>query len=109
MSRPVLPSVAVDYPTSDGKPLAENDAQARAILYAFDALRVYFEARLNVYVSADLLLCYESATARSTPHGGRKRTRGGWPKRASPSSRRGSAATFRDRSLSVEVPLPQIG
>ena len=51
MSRRVLPSAAVDYPTSDGKPLAENDAQARAILYAFGALRVHYEARSDVYVS----------------------------------------------------------
>ena len=64
MSRPVLPPAAVDYPTSDGKPLAENDAQARAILYAFGALRVYFEARSNVYVSADLLIYYEEGNPR---------------------------------------------
>lgn len=59
MSRPILPSAAIDYPTSDGKPLAENDAQARAILYAFGALRVHYEARPDVYVSADLLIYYE--------------------------------------------------
>ena len=64
MSRPVLPPAAVDYPTSDGKRLAENDAQARAILYAFGALRVYFEARSDVYVSADLLIYYEEGNPR---------------------------------------------
>ena len=64
MSRPVLPRAAVDYPTSDGKPLAENDAQARAILYAFGALRVYYEARSDVYVSADLLIYYEEGNPR---------------------------------------------
>ena len=64
MSRPVLPRAAVDYPTSDGKPLAENDAQARAILYAFGALRVYYETRSDVYVSADLLIYYEEGNPR---------------------------------------------
>ena len=64
MSRPVLPPAAVDYPTSDGKPLAENDAQARAILYAFGALRVHYEARSDVYVSADLLIYYEEGNPR---------------------------------------------
>ena len=64
MSRPVLPPATVDYPTSDGKPLAENDAQARAILYAFGALRVHYEARSDVYVSADLLIYYEEGNPR---------------------------------------------
>ena len=64
-SRPHLPSAAVDYPSSDGKPLAENDLQARAILYAFGALRVrYRERRSDVYVSADLLMYYEEGNPR---------------------------------------------
>ena len=64
-SRPHLPPAAVDYPSSDGKPLAENDLQARAILYAFGALRVrYRERRSDVYVSADLLIYYEEGNPR---------------------------------------------
>ena len=64
-SRPHLPPAAVDYPSSDGKPLAENDLQARAILYAFGALRVrYSEHRSDVYVSADLLIYYEEGNPR---------------------------------------------
>ena len=59
------PPTAVDYPSSDGKPLAENDLQARAILYAFGALRVrYRERRPDVYVSADLLIYYEEGNPR---------------------------------------------
>ena len=64
MGRPILPSAAIDYPTSDGKPLAENDAQARVILYAFGALRVHYDARPDVYVSADLLIYYEKGNPR---------------------------------------------
>ena len=64
-SRPHLPPAAVDYPSSDGKPLAENDLQARAILYAFGALRVrYGDRRHDVYVSADLLIYYEEGNPR---------------------------------------------
>ena len=64
-SRPHLPPVAVDYPSSDGKPLAENDFQARAILYAFGALRVrYGDRRPDVYVSADLLIYCEEGNPR---------------------------------------------
>ena len=64
MSHPILPSAAVDYPSSDGKPLAENDAQLAAILYAVSALRVYFAARADVYVSGDLLIYYEEGNPR---------------------------------------------
>ena len=64
MSHPILPSAAVDYPSSDGKPLAENDAQLAAILYAVSALRVYYAARADVYVSGDLLIYYEESNPR---------------------------------------------
>ena len=59
------PPTAADYPSSDGKPLAENDLQARTILYAFGALRVrYHDRRRDVYVSADLLIYYEEGNPR---------------------------------------------
>ena len=64
MSRPIFPPVAIDYPSSDGKPLAENDAQLHAIHYAFGALRLYYAARADVYVSADLLIYYEEGNPR---------------------------------------------
>ena len=56
---PAVPPAAVDYPSSDGKPLAENDAQLHAILYAVGALRVRYGDRPDVYVSGDLLVYYE--------------------------------------------------
>ena len=56
MSRPVLPSAATDYPSSDRKQLAENDAQLHAILYAVGALWLYYRERTDVYVSGDLLI-----------------------------------------------------
>ena len=56
---PAVPTAAVDYPSSDGKPLAENDAQLHAILYAVGALRVRYGDRPDVYVSGDLLVYYE--------------------------------------------------
>ena len=51
--------VAVDYPDSDGKPMAENDWQRAAIVYAIGALESWFEERADVYVSGDLLIYYE--------------------------------------------------
>ena len=64
MSRLVRPPAAIDYPTSDGKPLAENDAQLHAILYAVGALRLHYAERPDVYVSGDLLIYYEEGTPR---------------------------------------------
>ena len=65
MPRSIVPPAAIDYPSSDGKPLAENDVQARAILYAFGALRLrYSDRRPDVYVSADLLIYYEEGNPR---------------------------------------------
>ena len=64
MSRPHIPSAAIDYPSSDGKPLAENDAQLHAILYAVGALWLYYRERTDVYVSGDLLIYYEEGNPR---------------------------------------------
>ena len=36
MIRPAPVAVLIDYPSSDGKPMAENDAQRDAILYGVD-------------------------------------------------------------------------
>ncbi len=58
------PPAAIEYPSSDGKPLAENDPQLHAILYAVGALRVYYGNRPDVYVSGDLLVYYEEGNPR---------------------------------------------
>lgn len=38
MSQRVSSSVAVEYPSSDGGPMAENEAQRAAIVYAMEAM-----------------------------------------------------------------------
>ena len=64
MSRTILPPVAIEYPSGDGKPMAENDAQLAAILYGIGALRVYYRDRSDVYVSGNLLIYYEEGSPR---------------------------------------------
>ena len=59
MSESVLARAVIDYPSSDGQPMAENDWQRHAILDAVGVLDVYFAERADVYVSGDLLLYYE--------------------------------------------------
>ena len=61
-----LSPAAVEYPSSDGKPLAENDAQLAAILYAIGVLRIRFAGRRDVYVSGDLLIYYEEGNPRAS-------------------------------------------
>ena len=58
MSRVTVPPLAIEYPSGDGKPMAENDAQRAAIHYGIGALRVYYRDRADVYVSGDLLMYY---------------------------------------------------
>ena len=65
MSRSIVPPIAVEYPSGDGKPMAENDAQLLAILYAIGALRVYYQDRDDVYVSGDLLMYYEEGNPKA--------------------------------------------
>ena len=64
MSRPASAAVPIRYPSSDGKPMAENDAQRSAILYGIGALMRHFRDRRDVYVSGDLLIYYEEGNPR---------------------------------------------
>ena len=64
MSRSIVPPVAIEYPSGDGKPMAENDAQLAAILYGIGTLRVYYRDRDDVYVSGDLLMYYVEGNPR---------------------------------------------
>ena len=57
-------AVEVEYPSSDDKPLAENDAQLAAILYGIAVLRTHYAGRGDVYVSGDLLIYYEEGNPR---------------------------------------------
>ena len=66
MSQRVPPPAAVEYPSSDGKPMAENDAQRAAIMYAIGALDIWFADRPDVYVSGDLLIYYEEGNPRKS-------------------------------------------
>ena len=64
MIRPAPVAVPIDYPSSDGKPMAENDAQRDAIMYGISALTRHFKDRRDVYVSGDLLIYYEEGNPR---------------------------------------------
>ena len=66
MSTTPLPRATIDYPSSDGKPMADNDWQRAAMLYAIGALQVRYAHRPDVYVSGDLLIYYEEGNPRAS-------------------------------------------
>ena len=61
----VLSRVTVEYPSTDGKPVAESDFQRDCLLYAVDVLQQHFRARPDVYVSGNLLLYYEEGNPKA--------------------------------------------
>ena len=65
MTQRVLSPAAIEYPSGDGKPMAENDWQLRAILDAFGVLDHHFRDRPDVYVSGDLLIYYEEGNPQA--------------------------------------------
>ncbi|MCC5637970.1 Uma2 family endonuclease [Nostoc sp. CHAB 5844] len=47
------------YPDSDGKPMAESDPARDYLIYAVEALDIYFQERSDVYVSGNLYIYYK--------------------------------------------------
>ena len=66
MNRPAPAAVPIHYPSSDGLPMAENDAQRSAIMYGIGALTRHFKGRPDVYVSGDLLIYYREGDPRTS-------------------------------------------
>jgi Uma2 family endonuclease len=54
----------IEYPTTDGKPMAETDLHRIDMVDAIQTLEDYYTDRPNVYVSGNLLLYYEEGNPR---------------------------------------------
>jgi Uma2 family endonuclease len=54
----------VDYPTSDGKPMAETELHWQVMVDAVENMRDYFAADPMVHVGGNLLLFYEEGNRR---------------------------------------------
>ena len=63
------PTVAVEYPSSDGRMIAELPKHGDAILYALLTLRIWFARHHRVQVGANMFLYYQEGdnTKRVTP------------------------------------------
>ena len=53
-----------DYPTSDGRPMAETDDHRDLMAELIETLRMYYQASPRVYVSGNLLVFYERGNKR---------------------------------------------
>ncbi len=54
----------IDYPTSDGRPMAETDTHRRIMVDLIQTLQDFYAADPMVYVSGDLMLFYEEGDRR---------------------------------------------
>ena len=61
----VVPEV-IEYPDSDGLPMAENESQFWPILYVSSALDRYYQDREDVYVVGNLLVYYQQGDPKKT-------------------------------------------
>ena len=63
MARVAAVPEPIDYPDSDGLPMAENESQFWPILYVGSALDRYYQDREDVYVVGNLLVYYQQGDA----------------------------------------------
>ncbi|MEG4815304.1 Uma2 family endonuclease [Microcoleus sp. K5-D4] len=49
----------IEYPSSDGEPMAESDITRDYMTYSVEAVKLYFQERSDVYVSANSFIYYE--------------------------------------------------
>lgn len=55
----------IRYPDSDGQPMAESDFQRVPLIYAVEALTLFFQDASDVYVSGNMFLYYQEGDVKS--------------------------------------------
>ncbi len=55
----------VEYPESDGLPMAESDAARESLIYGVEALSLHFSADPQVYVSGNLFIYFEQGNPKA--------------------------------------------
>lgn len=64
-ANPVRRPLQIDYPESDGKPMAETDVHIRELMYAILTLKERFKAQEDVYIAGNMFLYYEEGVPTS--------------------------------------------
>ena len=59
-------SAPVEYPSSDGQPMAETPVHRDCIIDTIGGLRERFDGRPDVYVSGDMFVYYEEGNPRAS-------------------------------------------
>ncbi|MBI3361351.1 MAG: Uma2 family endonuclease [Chloroflexi bacterium] len=59
------PQARIEYPDSDGEPMAESDFQRDVLMYAVAALSRFFADRPDVYVSGNMFVYYQQGDPES--------------------------------------------
>ena len=65
MAIPLQHEPEIEYPDSDGKPMAETPIHLDVMLHCIEALRDHFAEEPDVYVSGNMLLYYEEGKRSS--------------------------------------------
>lgn len=55
----------IEYPDSDGRPMAETDFQRQYLIYSVSVLDLYFQNQSDVYVSGNILIYYEEGNSKA--------------------------------------------
>ena len=65
MNRPDPVPATVDYPCSDGRPMAESGFQIKPLVYAFTVLQTHFLHQPQVFVAGDMFLYFKEGDPRA--------------------------------------------
>lgn len=58
-------STEIEYPESDGQPMAESDEARDYLMYGTEVLGIYFQDQPDVYVSGNLFIYYEQGNPKA--------------------------------------------
>jgi Uma2 family endonuclease len=58
-------TTAIEYPDTDGLPMAESDHTCNYLIYAREALKAYFQDRSDIYVAGNLFIYYEEGNPKA--------------------------------------------
>jgi len=62
----VLKKEDIEYPETDGEPMAESDFQRKPLTYLVESLALHFQNQKQTYVSGNLLIYYEKCNLKAS-------------------------------------------
>lgn len=58
-------STEIEYPYTDGQPMAESDQARKYLTYGVEVLEIYFQNREDIYVSGNLFIYYQKGNPKA--------------------------------------------